>query len=105
MPTFPAFDFSDLDLRKVSFPDVKLPDLKLGDVKLPDFKLGDVKLPDVKLPEVDLPEVDTDRLLGVARDAAYVGIGLTVLAVQQTQVRRRELQRFVTDQVRARRAA
>lgn len=53
-----------------------------------DFTRLDVRA--VKRPE--LPALDVDRAVGVARDAAYVGVGLTVLAVQQAQVRRRELQ-------------
>lgn len=84
MPTFPSFD-----LTNVQLPNVQLP------VQLPD-----VKLPDVTFPDVTLPEIDTDRLVGIARDAAYVGIGLGVLAVQQTQVRRREVQSELERRVR-----
>ena len=72
MPAFPSFDLSNLDLS----------------------------LPDIKLPGVTVPDVDTERLVGLARDAAYVGIGFGVLAVQQTQVRRRELQAGVERGVR-----
>lgn len=74
MPAFPSFDLSNLDLSNL------------------DLALPDIKLPDIKLPGVTVPDVDTERLVGLARDAAYVGIGFGVLAVQQTQVRRRELQ-------------
>jgi hypothetical protein len=55
------------------------------------------------LSRVDLSRVDLSRVkvpTHVARDVAYVGIGLTVLAVQQTQVRRRELQKELERTVR-----
>lgn len=74
--SFPSFDFSNLDLSKLA-------------ADLPKVDLPSVNLPKVELPRVEL---DTDRVAGFARDAAYVGVGLTVLAVQQVQVRRRELQ-------------
>lgn len=85
MPAFPALDLTRLDLARLS-------ELKLPDVKLPEMKLPDVNLPDVKLPDVE-------QVAGYARDAAYVGIGLGVLTVQQAQVRRRELQRAVSTRV------
>ena len=39
----------------------------------------------------DIPGIDVDRLTSVAKDAAYVTVGVSVLAVQKAQVRRREL--------------
>lgn len=64
MPTFPSIDLSRFDVAALAS----------------------------QLPRPELPAIDTDRLSGLARDAAYVGIGLGVLTIQQTQVRRRELQ-------------
>ncbi len=46
----------------------------------------------------DIPGVDADRIATLAKDAAYVTVGLSVLALQKVQVRRLEL----TDQVRTR---
>jgi hypothetical protein len=40
----------------------------------------------------------TEDILGTARDAAYVAVGLGVLAFQRAQVRRNELQKALTGQ-------
>lgn len=72
---FPSLDFTRLDLRGIKLPEIKRPDVTSASI-----------------PRPELPAVDVDRAVGIARDAAYVGVGLTVLAVQQAQVRRRELQ-------------
>ena len=106
MPAFPAFDFSDLDLSRVRMPKIDLADVKMPEIRFPEWKLPAMDLPQVRMPNVDvsdvtLPEVDTDRVLGFARDAAYVSIGLTVLAIQQSQVRRREAQRRISEGVDA----
>ncbi len=50
-----------------------------------------------QLPSFDLPGVDTDRLVALAKDAAYVTVGFGVLAVQKIQVRRHEF----TEQAKA----
>ena len=84
MPTFPSIDLSRFDVRELTD--------QIRAFQLPVVDLPKIDLPDIDLPKIDLPEVDTDRIVGFARDAAYVGIGLGVLAVQQTQVRRREAQ-------------
>lgn len=74
MSSFPTVDLSSFDFSKLEFPR---------------FDLPKIDLPRFDLPDVDLP--DADRVLGFARDAAYVGIGLAVLGAQQVQVRGREL--------------
>lgn len=108
-PAFPSFDFtnldvSKLDVSKLDLSKLDLSKLDLSKIDLPKFDLPAFRLPTFDRPKVDFdavprPDVDTDRVLGFARDAAYVGIGLTVLAIQQSQVRRRELQRRITDAV------
>jgi hypothetical protein len=40
----------------------------------------------------------TEDILGTARDAAYVAVGLGVLAIQRAQVRRNELTKVFTGQ-------
>lgn len=40
----------------------------------------------------------TEDILGTARDAAYVAVGLGVLAFQRAQVRRNELQKVLSGQ-------
>jgi hypothetical protein len=77
MPAFPSIDLTKIDLSKIDLTKI---DLTGVDVKL--------------------PEIDTDRVVNFARDAAYVGIGFGVLAVQQAQVRRREVQSTVERQIR-----
>lgn len=63
MPTFPSIDLSRFDVAALAS----------------------------QLSRPEMPAIDTERLTGLARDAAYVSIGLGVLTIQQTQVRRREL--------------
>ena len=75
MPSVPGFDFSKLDLSKLQFPKFDLP-------------------------KVDLPKVDVDRLADVARDAAYVGVGLVALTAEKLDERRRGIQAEVTTRVR-----
>ena len=74
LPSFPGLDFSKLDLSK-----------------LPSFDMP-------KLPTIDMPQLDTEALANAAKDAAYVTIGLGVMAFQKAQVRRREIAKSVTDQ-------
>ena len=95
---FDPRSLTDLDLPKVDLPTIDVDRLTSFDLTKVD--LSKVDLSKVDLPKVDLPEIDTDRLFGLARDAAYISIGLGVLTVQQTQVRRRELQRTLGAQVR-----
>ncbi|MEO1058088.1 MAG: hypothetical protein AAFY28_14350 [Actinomycetota bacterium] len=60
--------------------------------------------PRVDLTSIDLTDADlgavldhpaTRRAAGLAREALYIGVGLGILGVQRTQVRRRELERSV----------
>ncbi|MDO8361747.1 MAG: hypothetical protein Q7V88_02535 [Actinomycetota bacterium] len=64
--------------------------------KLPTFPSLDLSRLD--LSRIDLGALD-DRLVAAARDAAYVTVGFGVLAVQQVQVRRRELVKSLGDRV------
>ena len=79
MPSVPGFDFSKLDLSKLQLPKFDLPKFDLPRFSLPTFDMPKFSLPKVDLPKVDLPKVDVDRLGDVARDAAYVGVGLVAL--------------------------
>jgi hypothetical protein len=82
MPKLPS-----LPRLPAGFPAVDLTKLDLSKIDLPKFDL-----PKIDLPNVDLPNVATDKVVAAARDAAYVTIGFGVLAFQQAQVRRRELE-------------
>lgn len=95
MPTFPSFDLSNFDLANLDLPNFDLSRIDISKVDLPTIDFSGIDLP-----SIDLPQVDTDRVVGLARDAAYVGIGLGVLAVQQAQVRRREIRATVERQIR-----
>lgn len=57
--TFPALDFTDLDLSNLS--------------------------------RLDVP--GSERVVKLARDATYVGVGLAVLGFQRIQVQRRQVER------------
>ncbi len=83
MPSVPGLDFSKLDLSKVQLPKFELPKFELPKFELPKFELPKFDFPKVDFPKVDLPKVDVDRLGDLARDAAYVGVGLVALTVQK----------------------
>ncbi len=57
----------------------------------------------ITAPSFDLSHFDLraladldDKVVAVARDAAYIAIGFGVLTFQQAQVRRREIEKAVT---------
>jgi hypothetical protein len=73
---------------------IKLPEfpyLKFPSVNFPSIDLSAVSLPFGDYPSKGLPRLDADKLTAVVRDAAYVTVGIGVLAVQQAQTRRSQL--------------
>lgn len=86
------FDVNDIDLTKL--------DLTRFDVRNLDLPKFD--LPKVDLPKFEIPELpaDADRVVGLARDAAYAGVGVAVVTVQKLDAQRRELTNQITAQVR-----
>jgi len=62
------------------------------------FDVRTMELPTFGFSDVGLPQFD--RLTGLARDAAYAGVGATVVTVQKLDEQRRELTDQVTAQVR-----
>jgi hypothetical protein len=69
-----------------------------------------IKLPSMPkmptMPSIDLSNVDAakladldDKVVSVARDAAYITIGFGVLAAQKAQVKRRELGKQMTEKM------
>ena len=51
-------------------------------------------MPTFELPKVDLPEVDlpsAEQIVGFARDAAYVGVGLAVMTAERLQALQQQL--------------
>ncbi|MEO6570033.1 MAG: hypothetical protein ABIO83_00650 [Ilumatobacteraceae bacterium] len=79
------FDIRNLDIRNLELPQLDLTGLDLSRL-------------DVR--NVDLPSIDLDRVMGFARDTAYVGIGALVVTAQKTAERRRAITDDVTAQVR-----
>ena len=64
-------------------------------ITFPSFDLSALDLRHLELPVVD------DKVVALMRDAAYVAIGFGVLAFQQGQVRRRDLEKVVSGVVRS----
>jgi hypothetical protein len=58
------------------------------------FKLPEMPF-DAELPSVDLPSIDTAKLAAAVRDAAYIAVGLGVVAVERAQARGTELTTMV----------
>ena len=109
LPEMPSIDFSA----------IKFPSIDLPSIDLPKIDFSAIKLPSIKRPSVDFPSIDFSRLdvsalrdIDVAKyvtDAAYITVGLGVVAVEKAQARRQQLVTKVTeftkvarDQVRGR---
>lgn len=90
----PTLDDLKNDLRNVRLPKLDLPKLDLPKLGLPKWDL-----PELDLTRLDLP-IDADRVGGVARDAAYVGIGAVVVTAQKLEEGGRKLAGIVSKRVR-----
>ena len=75
VPTTPKFDLPKFDLPKFDLPKFDLPKFELADIDLP----------------------SAEQLVGCARNAAYVGVGLAVTTVERVQ----ELQEQLLDALKA----
>lgn len=82
------------DLRNVHLPKLDLPKWDL-----PKWDLPELDLTKLDLTRLDLP-IDADRVGGVARDAAYVGIGAVVVTAQKLEEGGRKLAGIVSKRVR-----
>ena len=80
-PTFPSIDLSKLEM----------PQIKVAQLKMPEFDMP-------KIPQVN-PGAVSEAVTNAAKDAGYITVGLTVLALQKLQVRRQELRKSLNDQV------
>jgi hypothetical protein len=67
---------------------------------MPKVDLPKFDLPKFEMPKVDLPKIDAEHLGDLARDAAYVGVGLLALTAQKVDDRRRGIQAEITTRVR-----
>ena len=92
-PTFPRIDLSRFDLSRLDLTRLDLGAIEFPKVEFPKVEFPKVEFPKVEFPKVDLPDLEglDEKVTAVAKDAAYITIGLAVLALQSSQVRRREL--------------
>jgi hypothetical protein len=90
---FPKIDLPKIDLPKVEFPKIDLPKVEFPKIDLTKLEFPQVDVPQIDLPDfprIDLGDLD-EKVTGLAKDAVYITIGFGVLALQKTQVRRREV--------------
>lgn len=95
-------DLKNLDIKDVDLTKIDLGRFDVRNIDLPKIDFPNVDLPKFEFPkfdEIELP-VDVDRVVGLARDTAYAGIGVAVVTAQKVDERRRELTDQVTTQVR-----
>ena len=100
-------DVKDLDLGKFEMPKFEMPKLEMPKFDLPKVDLPKFDFPKFEMPKFEMPKVpqvdmpaDFERAAGLARDAAYAGVGAVVITAQKVDERRRELTDQVTTQVR-----
>jgi hypothetical protein len=65
--------------------------MKIPNVKFPTIPSLDLTKIDAQALINRLPQVPTERIVELAKDAAYTTVGLGVLTFQKTQVRRQEI--------------
>ena len=87
-------------------PSPKIPTVKIPAVKIPAVKIPAVKMPEFTAPKVTMPTMPVvdERILAAVRDAAYITVGLGVIAVQQTEARRKELVHAISERFDANKA-
>ena len=94
-PTFTSIDLSNFDLSNIEMPKFEMPKFNVPKVAMPK-----VAMPKVAMPKVNVPTIDGGAVTSVAKDAAYIAIGLAVLTIQKVQVQRRELTKSIRAQAR-----
>ena len=95
-------DLKNLDVKDIDLTKIDLTRFDIRKFDLPKFDMPKMDLPKVDVPRFEMPElpVEADRVIGLARDAAYAGVGVAVVTVQKLDAQRRELTDQVTAQVR-----
>jgi hypothetical protein len=78
-----------------TFPKIDVPKFELPKFDVPKFDLPKFDLPKIDLADIDLPSAE--QVVGCARNAAYVGVGLAVTTVERFQ----ELQQQLLDTLKA----
>ncbi len=74
-------------------------------IDLSNFDLSKIEIPRIDMPRIDMPNfempaIDSAAVTNVAKDAAYIAIGLAVLTIQKLQVQRRDITKAVRAQSR-----
>ena len=64
---------------------------------MPSTTFPKIDLSKLELPKFEMPEIDTDKVVETARDAAYIAVGLGVLAFQRANAVRRDVASDLTD--------
>jgi hypothetical protein len=67
VPQLPPIDFPSIDLSRLDVSALRNSGLSK------------------RLSEIDIPSIDTDKVTALVRDAAYLTVGLGVVAVQQVR--------------------
>jgi hypothetical protein len=85
----------------------EMPSINLPTFDLPKIDFSAIKFPTVDFPSIDFPSIDFSRLdISALRDvdfakyvtdAAYITVGLGVVAVEKAQARRQQLVATVTE--------
>jgi hypothetical protein len=91
------FDFKNVDPTKID-----LTRFDVRNVEMPKFEMPKFDMPKFDMPAAELPElpVDFGRVADFARDAAYAGLGVAVVAAHKLDEQRRQLSDQVNTQVR-----
>jgi hypothetical protein len=100
---FPKVDFSKIEMPKVDFSKIEMPKVDFSKIEMPKVDFPKMEMPKVELPDfpaIDLDDLD-EKITGLAKDAVYITIGFGVLAIQKTQVRRREVISALSDRLGA----
>jgi hypothetical protein len=88
LPTLPALDFPKFDLPNFN---------------LPKFDFSKIDLPNIDFPAIDFSKLDVAALRNVTlpnvRDAAYMTVGLGVVAVERAQARGEQLAAIVNERM------
>jgi hypothetical protein len=91
----PKFDRSKFEMPKFEMPKFEMPKFEAPKFEMPKFEMPKFEAP--KRPDVDLPS--REQVLGFARDAAYVGVGVVVLTAERMQKLQQELMDLLKSRV------
>ncbi len=87
------------DFSSIEFPSIDFPGFDLSKFDLSQLDLAALRNIDVSkyVPNINLSTGEAGKLTAALRDAAYITVGLGVVAVEQAQARRRQLVTAISD--------